>query len=207
MTTKNKEIISSLRKAFPEAGCTLDFHNDYECLVAILLSAQTTDKSVNLVTPKLFSHFPSSKELSQASIPAIENDIRTLGLYHDKAEHLLGLGKELENRFGGKVPHDKKELMSLPGVGNKTSGVFLLERGDIPAIPVDTHVGRVSVRLGLTKEEDSPITKEKKLEKAFPKEEWGFAHHALIAFGRQICHAKNPSCEKCPVAQYCHFKK
>lgn len=204
---KNDEIVVSLKKRFPDAGCTLTFHNDYECLVSIILSAQTTDKSVNLVTPKLFKDFPSPKELSGASIDSIENDIKSLGLYHDKAKHLSLLGKELEARFAGIIPHDKKALMSLPGVGNKTSGVFLLERGDVPAIPVDTHVGRVSVRLGLTKEGDEPIEKEKKLEKTFKKEDWSFLHHALIAFGREICNAKNPACESCPLREYCHFKK
>src|SRR5574344_39003 len=208
MTEKSEAVLAHLHTAYPAAHCTLDFHNAFECLVAISLRAQTTDESVNKATPALFRDFPTPEAMAKATIPSIEKDIQSLGLYHNKAKHLKDLSGDLQGKFNGVVPLDFETLTSLSGVGTKTAGVFLLEMASRPAIPVDTHVHRVSDRLAYSKEKDEPLEVEKKLEKAFPKEEWIFLHRALIAFGRAECHAKNPACESCPLKPYCsYFKK
>lgn len=208
MTEKSEAVLAHLHADYADAKCTLDFHNAFECLVAISLSAQTTDESVNKATPALFHDFPTPAKMAEAPIPAIEKDIQSLGLFHNKAKHLKALSGDLQGKFGGVVPLDFETLISLSGVGAKTAGVFLLEMAARPAIPVDTHIHRISDRLGYSKEKDEPLEVEKKLEKAFPKEEWIFLHHALIAFGRKQCHAKNPECESCPLKAYCsYFKK
>ena len=207
MKIKDQLLLDYLHKRFPEAGCALHFASDLECLVAIALSAQTTDVSVNKVTPILFAHFSDAKAYAEGPLEAIENDIRSLGLYRNKAKNLQALGKALSESYGGVVPHSFEDLVKLPGVGTKTAGVFLLERGDRPAIPVDTHVSRVSIRLGYAKSGDSPLAIEKKLEKTFPKEEWKFLHHSLIWFGREECHAQKPNCGACPLKDYCSFFK
>jgi endonuclease-3 len=205
---KSEAVLAYLKKTYPDARCALLFHNDYECLVAILLSAQTTDKSVNAVTPALFRDFPSPKELSAASLSAIEKDIKRLGLYHSKAAHLLALGQLLHERYGDAVPHDFQLLTSLPGVGTKTAGVFLAERIARPAIPVDTHIHRIACRLGYAKEKQNPLQIEALLEKSFPSSEWIFLHHALILFGREKCGAAKPCCADCPLSPYClYFKR
>jgi len=207
-TAKNEALLEHLHERYPDAKCTLDFRNPFQCLVAISLSAQTNDKSVNLVTPQLFHDFPTPKALSKANLPDVEKDIQSLGLYHSKALRLCQLAKVLQEKYGGEVPLKMEELTSLPGVGTKTAGVFLMETVARPAIPVDTHVTRVSIRLGYAKNGDEPLKIEKKLENVFPSNEWIFLHHALIAFGREECHAKNPECVSCPLKSYCaYFKK
>lgn len=207
-TQKSEAVLAYLKENYADATCVLHFTNPFECLVAISLSAQTTDKSVNQVTPKLFGDFPTPAAMAEAPIEAIESDIQSLGLYHNKAHHLSLLSQDLQGKFGGQVPLDFDLLTSLSGVGTKTAGVFLLEMASRPAIPVDTHVHRISERLGYAKKEDDPLKVEAKLEKSFPKEEWMFLHHALIAFGRQECHAQNPECERCGLKGFCsYFKK
>lgn len=208
MTAKSEAVLAFLSARFPDAQCALHFANPYQCLVAIALSAQTSDKSVNAVTPKLFADFPSPSALALAPVEAIENDIRSLGLFHAKAAHLAQLGRDLQRNHAGEIPLNKDELVALPGIGNKTAGVFLLEIAAIPAIPVDTHVHRIACRLGYAQEKDSPEKAEKVLEKAFPREQWGFLHHALIRFGREICHASKPECARCSLSGHClYFKK
>ena len=207
MTNKEKEIVSFLKEEYPEAKATLIFHNPLECLLAILLSAQTTDKSVNQVTPPLFERFPTSKELANANVKDIENCIRSIGLYHNKARNIHALATVLEEKYGGRIPMKKEELMKLPGIGNKTAGVFLLEMGKEPYFPVDTHIKRISTRLGYAKKEMEPLEIEKRLEKIFPKEEWAYLHHAFIYFGRDICKAIHPLCEKCKLGKYCVYLK
>lgn len=208
MKTKDLALLSYLEKDFSDATTSLHFSSPFECLVAILLSAQTTDKSVNAVTPALFSHFPTPERMAEASVEEIEQDIRRLGLSHAKAKNILTLSQKLVTDFGGEVPLEKKILLSLPGVGNKTAGVFLLEQGIEPYLPVDTHVHRIADRLGYSKEKDDPKKVEEKLEKTFPREKWVFLHHALIWFGRKKCHALKPECEDCPLQGYCsYFKK
>lgn len=198
-------ILSYLHDNYDDAKTALDFSNDYECLVSIILSAQTTDKSVNKVTPTLFKHFPDFESLGKASIEEIENDIKTLGLYHNKAKSINALGKVMASEYNGVVPNDKKTLTSLPGVGIKTAGVFLLERRGEQVIPVDTHVRRIAIRLGFAGENDEFSAIERKLEKAFPYEEHSFVHHSFINFGRTKCSAQRPACEGCPLAAYCKY--
>ncbi len=205
--TKSEEVLSYLSSAYPDAKCALHFSNDYECLVAIVLSAQTADKSVNKVTPALFSSFPSAFSLMHAKIDELENDIKTLGLYKNKAKSLQKLGEYVCLHTSGVIPHDKESLLKIPGVGEKTARVFLLERVNAPFIPVDTHLSRIAKRLGYAKENDSPLLIEKKLEKNFPKEKWGFLHHAFIEFGRNQCTSRNPNCSNCALSKYCHYFK
>lgn len=198
-------ILSYLHDNYDDAKTALDFSNDYECLVSIILSAQTTDKSVNKVTPALFKHFPGFESLGKASIEEIENDIKTLGLYHNKAKSINALGKVMASEYNSVIPSDKKTLTSLPGVGIKTAGVFLLERRGEQVIPVDTHVRRIAIRLGFAEENDEFSAIERKLEKAFPYEEHSFVHHSFINFGRTKCSAQRPACEGCPLAVYCKY--
>ncbi|MBR4811830.1 MAG: endonuclease III [Bacilli bacterium] len=198
-------ILSYLHDNYDDAKTALDFSNDYECLVSIILSAQTTDKSVNKVTPALFKHFPDFESLGKASIEEIENDIKTLGLYHNKAKSINALGKVMASDYNSVIPGDKKTLTSLPGVGIKTAGVFLLERRGEQVIPVDTHVRRIAIRLGFAGENDEFSAIERKLEKAFPYEEHSFVHHSFINFGRTKCSAQRPACEGCPLAVYCKY--
>ena len=198
-------ILSYLHDNYDDAKTALDFSNDYECLVSIILSAQTTDKSVNKVTPALFKHFPDFESLGKASIEEIENDIKTLGLYHNKAKSINALGKVMASEYSSIIPSDKKTLTSLPGVGIKTAGVFLLERRGEQVIPVDTHVRRIAIRLGFAGENDEFSAIERKLEKAFPYEEHSFVHHSFINFGRTKCSAQRPACEGCPLAVYCKY--
>ena len=198
-------ILNYLHDNYDDAKTALVFHNDYECLVSIILSAQTTDKSVNKVTPSLFKHFPDFEALGKASVEEIEKDIKTLGLYHNKAKNINALGKVMSSERNGVIPDDKKALTSLPGVGIKTAGVFLLERRGKQVIPVDTHVRRIAIRLGFAGENDDFNAIEKKLEKAFPLEEHAFVHHSFINFGRTKCSAQRPDCLDCPLKDYCKY--
>ncbi|MBO4540773.1 MAG: endonuclease III [Bacilli bacterium] len=208
MNEKSEAFASFLKERFPDASCTLVFHNPYEAVVSVLLSAQTNDNAVNKVTPRLFSLFPSPIELAKGDLKTIENCIASLGLYHNKAKNLLLLAKTVVDEYAGEIPLEFEELVKLPGVGVKTANVVLMEVSQRAAYAVDTHVARISKRLGYAKEEDEPLLIEKKLEKAFPKELWIDMHHRTIAFGRSICHAKNPDCAACKLQGYCsYFKK
>ncbi|MCR5078382.1 MAG: endonuclease III [Bacilli bacterium] len=198
-------LLEGLDTLFPDAHCELNFASPFQCIVAVSLSAQTTDASVNRVTPALFSRFPTSKEMANADIKEVEELIHSLGLYRNKARNLIALSKDIEERFGGELPKTKEELTSLSGVGIKTANVVLAECYKVPAIAVDTHVLRVSARLGLTKEGDSPETTERKLESLIPKERHIKSHHQLIFLGRRICHARGPECENCLLSSRCYF--
>ena len=207
MTMINKEkielISSFLDELFPSVGCELNYQKDYELVIAVMLSAQTTDKSVNKVTDILFSRYKSLDELEKASLEYIENIIKSIGLYQNKAKNLKGIVHDLITRFNYVVPSDKNELMTLPGVGNKTAGVIRAELFKIPELPVDTHVERVSKRLGLAKDSDTPIEVEQKLKKLFKKERWIKTHHQLIHFGRYFCKAKGSNCANCKLNNIC----
>ena len=210
MMDENKKNIafSYWASEFPDAKCTLNFSNPFECLVAVMLSAQTSDESVNRVTPALFSRFPSPLALANADIAEVENCIHSLGLYHSKASHLISMAKSLVDNFSGKVPQTKKELTSLSGVGIKTANVVLAECFGVPGIAVDTHVGRVAKRLGFASANDEPVEVERKLEKAFQKETWIPLHHRMIAFGRKTCNTQKPDCVSCGLCSVCsYFKK
>lgn len=204
---KSEAILAYLHAHYAGAKTALVFASPFECLVAVSLSAQATDRSVNLATASLFAHFPTAEAMAEAPIRQIEKDIHSIGIYHNKAKHISALSQEIVGRFHGVVPLTEKELVTLPGVGTKTARVFLLEILGKPAIPVDTHIARIASRLRYAKISDSPTTIEKKLERSFPEKEWIFLHHALIEFGRKECHAQNPACEACPFVSYCCFKK
>ncbi|MCQ2798278.1 MAG: endonuclease III [Bacilli bacterium] len=209
MSTKTSRALSEfLHKRFEGVKCALDYRNPFECLVAISLSAQTTDKSVNKVSPILFNKYKDAHQLSIAKQSDVEEIIKPLGLYRNKAKNIISLAKSLVELYDGEIPMELEKLTKLSGVGTKTAGVFLLEIANVPAIPVDTHVHRISDRLGFSKPDMDAYALQKKLEKQFPKEEWGFIHHATIHFGREICHAKNPCCDECSLHGYCsYFKK
>ncbi len=207
MTIRNKLILDIFSFSYPNAKCSLVFASPFQCVVAVSLSAQTTDKAVNLVTPKLFSLFHDPYAFSNADIKEIESIIRSIGLYKNKAKNLLEMSKVLVNKFEGQVPSNMSDLVSLPGVGVKTASVVLAECFNVPSFPVDTHCKRVLTRLGIAKEKDTPIEVMEKAKKAFPKESWINLHHQIIEHGRTICHAKNPLCKECPFSSICKSKE
>lgn len=210
METKlNKAII--IRQYFdellPTASCELNYNSDYGFLIAVMLSAQCTDKKVNVVTEKLFSKYKTLEELDNAPLEDIEEFLKPLGLYKNKAKNLKEITKDLLTKFNGKVPSDKNELMSLKGVGNKTSNVVRIELFKIPEFPVDTHVFRVSKRLGLANEGDDVIEVENKLKKIYPRDSWILLHHQFIHFGRYYCKAQSPLCKSCKLRGICTYSK
>ena len=207
MKTNISPLLNYLDEMFPSARCELFYSKDYELVIAVMLSAQTTDKSVNAVTPILFNKYPSLEDLNNAPLEDIEEILKPIGLYKNKAKNLKGIVKDLLERFNGKVPSKKDELMTLPGVGNKTAGVIRAEIFQIPDLPVDTHILRISKRLNLAKKEDEPIDVERKLKKLIPEERWIKSHHQLIHFGRYFCTARNPQCEKCKISDMCTNKR
>ena len=201
------EILDEIEKIFPNAKCELNHDSPFQLLVAVVLSAQTTDVSVNKVTPKLFADYPTSKELAQAEYKEIEPYIHSIGLYKNKAKSIVNLSRDLEDRFNGQVPFTYKELMSLAGVGRKTANVVRSVAFDIPSFAVDTHVERVSKRLKLAKPNDSVEKVEEKLKRKIDRNRWNQGHHDLIFFGRYLCTSRNPKCEKCPFTNFCRKYK
>jgi len=200
-------IIKELDKLFPDAKCELYYEQDYELLIATVLSAQCTDKRVNVVTKELFSRY-NLNDLNNISIKEIENIIRPCGSYTKKAYYIKTIANKLINDYNGIVPNDREYLESLPGVGRKTCNVVLSNLFDVPAIAVDTHVSRVSVRLGLAKKDDNVLTIEKKLMKKIPRDKWSRIHHQLVLFGRYNCTARKPKCNICPFINICkEYKK
>lgn len=193
--TKNNVFVT-LRELFPEAGCELHYRSLYELLVAVMLSAQTTDKRVNMVTIDLFKSYPTIEALSKADQKMVEKLINSLGLYQTKARNLIQMAKQIVNEFEGKIPSTLQDLTTLAGVGRKTANVVLSEGFHVPAIAVDTHVKRVSNRLELVTSDDPKIIEEG-LQALFPKEQWHQLHHLMIHFGRYICKAKKPECVRC----------
>ena len=191
---------------FPEARCELNYHDPFQLLVAVVLSAQATDVSVNKVTPGLFDKYPSAIKMASAPLIEIENCIRSIGLYRNKAKNIQRLSLQLLSEFNGNVPHTREELMKLAGVGRKSANVILSECFNIPALAVDTHVERISKRLGLAKPKDDVFEVEKKLMRKIRKKDWNEAHHLLIFFGRYFCRAKKPSCTTCPFIDRCREK-
>ena len=206
MKTNIKPLLDYLDEILPTAKCELLYAKDYELVIAVMLSAQTTDKSVNAVTPILFKKYPSLDALYNAPLESIEEIIKPIGLYKNKAKNLKGIVKDLVERFNGVVPSDKEQLMTLPGVGNKTAGVIRAEIFQIPDLPVDTHILRISKRLNLAKKDDEPIDVERKLKKIIPEERWIKSHHQLIHFGRYYCMARSPKCENCKISDMCANK-
>src|SRR5690554_1189257 len=205
MIKKAEWIVETLEAMFPNAKAELDFANNFELLVAVVLSAQTTDVAVNKVTPTLFKSYPNPNVLSNAKQEDVENHIKSIGLYRNKAKHLIGLSKKIVEEHNGIVPNTRKELEALPGVGRKTANVVLANAFNKPTIAVDMHVQRVSIRLGLAKKNSSPLQVENSLYKIFPKDTWIKLHHQLIFFGRYQCLARNPRCHNCPFFDICKF--
>lgn len=190
---------------FPNAKCELFYNRDYELAIAVMLSAQTTDKAVNAVTYKLFNDFPSLEALENATLEEIEERIKQLGLYKNKAKNIKGIVHKIITDFDGKLPSDKDLLQTLPGIGNKSAGVIRIEVFKIPDLPVDTHIIRISNRLGIATSKDEPIDIENKLKKLIPESNWIKTHHQLIHFGRYFCTARSPKCEECALRKYCKY--
>ena len=203
---KSNRILNTIREMFPNASCELNYNNLFELLVAVVLSAQTTDKRVNEVTKVLFQKYNSPISLSQADYNEIYEIVRPLGLAKSKAQNIIQLSKVLNIKYNDIVPNTRVELESLPGVGRKTANAVLMEGFRIPAIAVDTHVSRVSFRLGLSKD-DNVLKIEQDLMNLFPKDEWYFVHHGLLFFGRYFCTAKKPNCEICKLKDICTYNK
>ena len=196
-----------LDELFPDPKCELTYHNDYQLLIAIMLSAQSTDKRVNAVTPILFSKYKNLKELSEANINDLEDIIHSVGSYHKKSIYTKEIANILYNDYGGVVPTDRDVLENLPGIGRKTVNVFLSEYYNYPAIAVDTHVERVSKRLKLAYLKDDVLSIEKKLQKKFKKDKWSKRHLQLVLFGRYYCKAVKPECLNCKLKEICREKK
>ena len=207
MMTNITPLLDYLDELFPSVGCELLYTKDYELVIAVMLSAQTTDKSVNNVTRVLFNKYKTLDELNNASIDDIEQTIKQIGLYKNKAKNLKGIVKDLIERFNYQVPSNKEELMTLPGVGNKTAGVIRAEIFKIPDLPVDTHILRIAKRLKIAKKDDKPIDVEKKLKRLIPEDRWIRSHHQLIHFGRYFCTARSPRCVECKIRDMCSNKK
>ena len=200
---KNKEIIEYLEKIIPDPKCELEYNKDYELLIATMLSAQTTDKRVNMVTRILFKKYPTLEDLRDASLEDLKEIIKPIGTFNKKAVNIKSIAKDLIEKYNGFVPNDRKFLESLDGVGRKTANVVLSNIYDVPCIAVDTHVSRVSKRLGLAKKDDEVKMIEDKLTKKFKGENLCRLHHQLLLFGRYYCTAVNPKCEKCELKKYC----
>ena len=200
-------ILNYLDELFPNPKCELNYTKDYELLIAIVLSAQTTDKRVNKVTEVLFNKYPTLKEISESSINDIENIIREIGTFRKKSIYVKEIATKLVNDGYSYVPNDRAYIESLPGVGHKTANVFLSNIYGIDAIAVDTHVSRVSKRLGLTRKNDDVIKIEKKLEKKIPRDRWSKTHHQLVLFGRYYCKAVKPECNNCKIKDLCKYYK
>ncbi|RMG48191.1 MAG: endonuclease III [Acidobacteria bacterium] len=197
-----RRLLARLRAAYPDADCELGHRDPFQLLVATILSAQTTDRAVNKVTPALFRRFPTPRRLASARPEEIEPLIASIGLFRTKARAVVGTARALVERFGGKVPRDRKALESLPGVGRKTANVVLSTAFGEPALAVDTHVQRLARRLGLSRARE-PRKIEEDLTALFPAESWGFASHALIWHGRRVCSARAPRCGSCVLADDC----
>ena len=196
------EMMNELCRLYPEADCELDFKTPFQLLIATILSAQTTDVSVNKVTPKLFAKFPDAKSLAEADPEVVKEIIKATGFFNAKAKSIQNCAEALIQKFGGKVPGNQDDLVTLPGVGRKTANVVLGVAFGIPGWTVDTHVQRLSGRLGFTSETD-PYKIELDLQKLFPEQDWSKFSITLIWHGRRLCFARKPACEQCPINQSC----
>lgn len=207
MTKRTKEILDLLDEKYgTEYVCYLNHENPGQLLIATILSAQCTDARVNIVTKDLFVKYPNMEAFANADLKELEQDIKSTGFYHNKAKNILGCAQTLMEKYNGEVPSDLESLVALPGVGRKTANVI---RGNIfhePSVVVDTHVKRISRRLGFTKEED-PVKIEYDLMKVLPKDHWILYNIQIITFGRQICFARSPKCEECFLKRYCKEKQ
>ena len=204
MSAAFDHILAELELLYPDAKPALHFQNPYQLLVAVILSAQCTDVKVNAVTPALFAAYPDAHALAKADPLDVEGYIRTCGLYHNKARNLVATANALVNQYGGEVPADHEKLTQLPGVGRKTANVVMSCAFGADAIAVDTHVFRVSNRLGLADANDVLKT-EQQLMQNIPKNKWSLAHHWIIFHGRRVCSARKPDCERCTLSAWCEY--
>lgn len=198
-------VVERFEQEMPDAQTELHYENPYQLLVAVILSAQCTDKRVNMITPPLFDRFPTAADLAAATRDEVFGLIRSCSYPNNKTTSLLGMAKMLTDEFGGIVPDSIDDLMRLPGVGRKTANVILSVVYDRPAMAVDTHVFRVAERIGLTTNSRSPLTTERELSRNIPEDKIARAHHWLILHGRYVCKARKPLCDECQVKEYCRY--
>lgn len=199
--------ITTITQMYPDASIALNFQSTFQLVIAVALSAQTTDEAVNKATAKLFEKYPTAETLAKALLEEVESLIRTLGLYRNKAKNIIACSQKIMNDFNGEVPHTRKELESLPGVGRKTASVVLSVAFHVPALAVDTHIERISKRLKWVPQKATVLDVEKKITSVVPKERWNHLHHQLIFFGRYFCTAKKPHCDECPLIRDCAYGK
>jgi endonuclease-3 len=202
LTRRARKIYRTLSQRYPNARCELDFESPLQLLVATILSAQTTDVRVNMVTPTVFSRYQSAADYAAADRSELETMIQSTGFFRAKSNSLINLGAMLVERFGGEVPARLEDLVTLPGVGRKTANVVLGNAFGIPGITVDTHFGRLARRFGWTQEQD-PVKVEHAVGALIPKKDWTMLSHVLIFHGRRTCHSRRPACGACPVATWC----
>lgn len=205
--TQIRTVLDVMRNMFPDAKCELTHDNPFELVIAVLLSAQCTDVLVNKVTAELFEKYKTPEDYLAVELEELQQDIRSIGLYRNKAKNIQTLSKMLIEEYEGKVPKTREELMKLAGVGRKTANVVMSVAFGEPAIAVDTHVERVAKRLGICRWKDSVLEVEQTLERRVPKDEWSNTHHRLIFFGRYHCKARNPNCPECPLLELCREGK
>lgn len=201
----NNHWLETLESLYPHAECELVHQSPFELLIAVILSAQTTDKAVNQVTSGLFQMYKTPFEMATASLSDLEEALKQIGLYRNKAKNIQATAQILLENYDGEVPKTRSALMALPGVGRKTANVVLSVAFGIPAVPVDTHVERIAKRLGLAKEHDDVLTVEQKLQRKIPRDKWNTSHHQMIHFGRYFCTAKNPQCSECLLQDQCKY--
>ena len=206
MDERATKIYSYLKEKFPEPMCELNFKDRYQLLVSVILSAQCTDKRVNIVTKDLFKKYPTAETMAKANLEELEQEIKPCGFYHNKAKNILSACQKIVSDFDGEVPEDYDKLLSLPGVGRKTANVITSAGFGGDAIAVDTHVFRVSRRLGLASG-NTPEKVEQELMKALDKNVWSESHFLMVLFGRYVCKAQRPLCEKCGLKEYCKYYK
>lgn len=202
MKPRTKEIVDILKETYPDAKCELNYNTPFQLLVATILSAQTTDKKVNEVTKTLFKDYPNLDAFLKITNDELEKKIKQIGLYRNKSKNLILMFRQLKEKFNGEVPQTMEGIMSLAGAGRKTANVVLSNAFGVPSIAVDTHVFRVSNRLGIANSENV-LEVEKQLQEELPKEEWTLMHHLLIFHGRRCCIARNPKCGQCPLTHLC----
>ena len=204
--TQREQLLALLEETYKDTKTALHYNSPFELLVAVILSAQCTDERVNVITSRIFPRLNTPEKMGALTLEELENEIRDCGLYHAKAKNLLGACHMLTEEFNSVIPDNIETLMKLPGVGKKTANVVASIIYNVPAIAVDTHVFRVSHRLGLAKGAD-PLATEKELQKAIPMEKWSAAHHWLIWHGRKVCKARKPLCSQCVLLELCPFKE
>ena len=202
LTKRTSDVLRRLKVEYPQAICELTHESAFQLLAATILAAQCTDVRVNMVTPALFKSYPTAEKLSVADVHHVEQLVRSTGFYQTKAKNLVGMASQVMSRYGGEVPREIEDLVTLPGVGRKTANVLRSVVFDLPGLPVDTHVGRLSRRLGLTKQED-PVKVERELNAMLPPPEWGQFSLRLILHGRRVCDARKPKCEVCLLENLC----